>query len=151
MLQDSEKVESLDGVTATGVFASGDTSGVFLKAEGGERARVQVGDDYEGWVLASVDANGADFTAGARRARVALELNFNPVVLAERLTLDADVASDNSSTSTGETGKSGADTRPDSADKGEDNAGARRQALTFDSMMQERMRGRDTQERERRE
>ena len=150
-LANSEAVESLDGVTATGVFKSGDTSGVFLKAEGGERARVQVGDDYEGWVLASVDANGADFTAGARRARVALELNFNPVVLAERLTLDADVASDNSSTSTGETGKSGADTRPDSADKGEDNAGAPRQALTFDSMMQERMRGRETQEPERRE
>ena len=136
---------------ATGVFKSGDTSGVFLKAEGGERARVQVGDEHEGWVLASVDASGADFTAGARRARVALELNLNPVVLAERLALDADVASDNSSASTQENGKSGADTRPESADKGEDNAGAPRQALTFDSMMQERMRERDTQERERRE
>ena len=150
-LANSEAVESLDGVTATGVFKSGDTSGVFLKAEGGERARVQVGDEYEGWVLASVDASGADFTAGVRLARVALELNFNPVVLAERLTPDADVATDNSSASTGESRKSGADKRPESADKGEDNAGAPRQGLTFDSMMQERMRGRDTQERERRE
>lgn len=150
-LANSEAVESLDGVIATGVFKSGDTSGVFLKAEGGERARVQVGDEHEGWVLASVDASGADFTAGARRARVALELNLNPVVLAERLALDADVASDNSSASTQENGKSGADTRPEPADKGEDNAGAPRQALTFDSMMQERMRERDTQERERRE
>ena len=150
-LSNREAVESLDGVTATGVFKSGDTSGVFLKAEGGERARVQVGDEYEGWVLASVDASGADFTAGVRLARVALELNFNPVVLAERLTPDADVATDNSSASTVESRKSGADKRPESADKGEDNAGAPRQGLTFDSMMQERMRGRDTQERERRE
>jgi len=111
----SEAVESLDGVIATGVFKSGDISGVFLKAERGERSRVQVGDNFEGWVLASVDASGADFTAGARRARVALELNFNPVVLAERLTLDADVASDNSSAPTGEAGKSDADSRPESA------------------------------------
>ena len=89
--------------------------------------------------------------AGARRARVALELNFNPVVLAERVSLDADVASDNNSASAGEMGKSGADTRSESVDSGEDNAGAPRQALTFDSIMQERMRGRDTQERKRSE
>ena len=147
----SEAAESLKGVTATGVFASGDTSGVFLKAEGGERSRVQVGDNFEGWVLASVDATGANFMAGGRRARVALELNFNPVVLAEPVAPGADLASENSSASAGETNTSGIETRSESADKREDNGGAPRQALTFDSIMQERMRGRETQERERRE
>jgi hypothetical protein len=147
----TEAAESLKGVTATGVFASGDTSGVFLKAEGGERSRVKVGDEYEGWVLGSVDASGADFMAGGRRARVALELNFNPVVLAERVSLDADVAGDNNSASAAEMGQSGAGTRSESAEKGEDNAGTPRQALTFDSIMQDRMRGRETQERESRE
>ena len=151
MLQDSEKVESLDGVTATGVFASGDTSGVFLKAEGAGRSRVQVGDDYQGWVLASVDASGANFVAGARRARVDLKLNFNPVIASEPFTPVAGAASDDSTTFIGETGNSGADSRPESAENGEDNAGAPRQALTFDSMMQDRMRGRETQERERSE
>ena len=150
--EDSEVAEPLRGVTATGVFASGDTSGVFLKAEGGERSRVQVGENYEGWVLASVDATGANFVAGARRARVALELNFNPVVLAEQLVdTVAEVGSDDSSNFKAERGKSGADTHSESADKREDNGGAPRQGLTFDSIMQERMRGRETQERERRE
>jgi hypothetical protein len=143
-----EAVESLDGVTATGVFASGDTSGVFLKAEGGERTRIQVGDDYEGWVLASVDATGANFLAGDRRARVELVLNFNPVVLVEQLVAPvAEVGSDDSSTFNAEAGNSGAETRPESADKGEDNAGAPRQALTFDNMMQDRMLGQEAQER----
>ena len=151
MLRDSEKVESLDGVTATGVFASGDASGVFLKAEGGERSRVQVGDDYQGWVLASVDASGANFVAGARRARVDLELNFNPVIPSEPFTPVTGAASDDSTTFIGETGNSGADSRPESAEKGEDNADAPRQALTFDSIMQDRMRGRDAEERQRRE
>jgi hypothetical protein len=150
-LESSEKIESLEGVMATGVFASGDTSGVFLKAEGGERSRVQVGDNFEGWVLQSVDATGANFMAGGRGARVALQLNLNPVVLADPVAPDANLASDNSSASTGETSTSGADSRSGSADKREDNGGAPRQALTFDSMMQDRMRGRETQERERRE
>ena len=150
-LESIERVESLEGVAATGVFASGHTSGVFLKAEGGERSRVQVGDDYQGWVLASVDASGANFVAGARRARVDLKLNFNSVIASEPFTPVAGAASDDSTTFIGETGNSGADSRPESAENGEDNAGAPRQALTFDSMMQDRMRGRETQERERRE
>ena len=154
--EDGEAVESLDGVMATGVFASGNTSGVFLKAEGGGRSRIQVGEDYEGWVLASVDATGANFTAGARRARVPLELNFNPVVLVEQLAASvAEVGGDDASNFNAESGKAGADTHSESADKGEDNAGAPRQALTFDSIMQERtqerMREREAQERERRE
>lgn len=150
--EDGEAVESLDGVMATGVFASGDTSGVFLKAEGRGRSRIQVGEDYEGWVLASVDATGANFTAGARRARVPLELNFNPVVLVEQLAASvAEVGGDDASNFNAESGKAGADTRSKSADKREDNGGAPRQALTFDGIMQERMRGRETQERERSE
>ena len=150
--EDAEAVESLDGVVATGVFASGEVSGVFLKSEGGERSRIQVGEDYEGWVLASVDATGANFTSGARRARVALELNFNPVVLVEQLVASvAEGGSDDPANTSTQTGSSSAATRSGSVNSGEDNAGAPRQALTFDSIMQERMRGRETQERERRE
>ena len=123
-------------------------SGVFIKVEGGQRSRVRVGEDYEGWLLESVDAAGATFVAGARRARVDLLLNFNPALLVEPTTpLDGDAPAD----ATIESAKSNPDKRSESADKGEDNGGAPRQALTFDSMMQERMRERDTQERERRE
>ena len=143
-----ETTESLEGVTATGVFSSGDMSGVFIKVEGGQRSRVRVGEDYEGWLLESVDAAGATFVAGARRARVDLLLNFNPALLAEPTTfLESNAPADAPT----ESAKSNSDMRSELADKGEDNAGAPRQALTFDSMMQERMRGRETQERERRE
>ena len=143
-----ESTESLEGVTATGVFSSGDLSGVLIKVDGGQRSRVTVGEDYEGWLLESVDAAGATFVAGARRARVDLLLNFNPALLAEPTTpLESNAPADAPT----ESAKSSPDTRSDLADKGEDNAGAPRQGLTFDSMMQERMRGRETQERERRE
>ena len=150
--ESTEQAETLEGVSATGVFASGDISGVFLKTEGGERSRIQVGESYEGWVLASVDATGANFTSGGRRARVALELNFNPAVLVEQLVASVvEDGSDNSANFDAEAAKSATDTTSEARDSGEDNADAPRQALTFDSIMQERMRGRETQERERSE
>lgn len=148
---DNQLAESLRGVIATGVFASEDISGVFLATDSGERSRVQVGDGYEGWVLASVDETGANFVAGARRARVDLRLNLNPVLLAEPVAPVAEVESSDAAISDGETGESSADSRPESAEKGEDNAVAPRQRLTFDSIMRDRVRAQETQQQQRSE
>lgn len=145
---DNQLAESFRGVIATGVFASGGSSGVFLTADSGERSRVQVGDGYEGWVLASVDETGANFVAGARRARVDLRLNFNPVLLAEPVSPVAEVESSGALISDRETGESSADSRSESAEKGEDNAVAPRQRLTFDSIMRDRVRAQETQEQQ---
>jgi len=59
-----EAVGSIDGVTLLGVFAAGDHEGVIIEARG-ERQRLLVGGNYDGWRLVAVEPRAARFEASA--------------------------------------------------------------------------------------
>lgn len=64
----------LEGVKLLGVFSSGDSRGVILQENGGDRRRLLVGDKTGAWTLTAVEPREAIFESGGIESRVALGL-----------------------------------------------------------------------------
>ena len=64
----------LENVKLLGVFSSGDSKGVILQENGGDRRRLLVGDKTGAWTLAAVEPRGAVFKSGGVESRVAMGL-----------------------------------------------------------------------------
>jgi len=64
----------LENVKLLGVFSSGDTKGVILQENGGDRRRLLVGDKTGAWTLVAVEPREAVFKRGAVESRVTMGL-----------------------------------------------------------------------------
>ena len=66
--------KALKNVKLLGVFSSGDSNGVILQEDGGDRRRLLVGDKTGEWTLTAVEPRGALFEAGGVQSRLAMGL-----------------------------------------------------------------------------
>ena len=64
----------LENVKLLGVFSSGDSKGVILQENGGDRRRLLVGDKTGAWTLADVEPREAVFKSGGVESRVTMGL-----------------------------------------------------------------------------
>ena len=64
----------LENVKLLGVFSSGDSKGVILQENGGDRRRLLVGDKTGAWTLADVEPREAVFKSGGAESRVTMGL-----------------------------------------------------------------------------
>jgi len=64
----------LENVKLLGVFSSGDTKGVILQENGGDRRRLLVGDKTGAWTLSVVEAREAVFKHGKAESRITMGL-----------------------------------------------------------------------------
>lgn len=84
-----QKPGKIDGVKLTGVFGSGEATGIIVLAKGKKR-RVMVGEEIDGWNLKSVDPSEAVFTSSGREARLALKHRAVEVSQADSATATED-------------------------------------------------------------
>lgn len=66
------KKDEFDKVKLVGVYDAGDSSGVIAEVKG-ERQRVRLKQALEGWILDSIEADGAVFIQGSKQKKLQLE------------------------------------------------------------------------------
>ena len=67
------KPGKIENVKLSGVFGAGDAGGIIVIAKGKKR-RLMVGEELDGWTLKSIDPVSAEFTSGARLAKLELSI-----------------------------------------------------------------------------